>query len=87
MVSAIVQLGGSLRKAVVAEGIESAAQMEHLRELGCRFGQGFHLSNPMSAPVAAEWLVALEASYTMEEQRSHHHGNVHVDVSTGVEFF
>ena len=36
---------------------------------------------------AAEWLVALEASYTMEEQRSHHHGNVHVDVSTGVEFF
>jgi EAL domain-containing protein (putative c-di-GMP-specific phosphodiesterase class I) len=45
VVSAIVQLGGSLRKAVVAEGIESAAQMEHLQELGCRFGQGFHLSN------------------------------------------
>ena len=58
VVSAIVQLGGSLRKVVVAEGIESAAQMEHLRELGCRFGQGFHLSNPMSAPVAAEWLAA-----------------------------
>ena len=58
VVSAIVQLGGSLRKAVVAEGIESAAQMEHLQELGCRFGQGFHLSNPMSATVAAEWLAA-----------------------------
>jgi EAL domain-containing protein (putative c-di-GMP-specific phosphodiesterase class I) len=41
VVSAIVQLGGSLRKAVVAEGIESAAQMEHLQELGCRFGQAF----------------------------------------------
>lgn len=36
---------------------------------------------------AATWLKALEASYTMEEQRSGHHGNVHVQNSTGVEFF
>jgi methyl-accepting chemotaxis protein len=36
---------------------------------------------------AAEWLAALDASYTMEEQRSHHHGNVHVERSAGVEFF
>jgi methyl-accepting chemotaxis protein len=36
---------------------------------------------------AAEWLAALEASYTMEEQRSHHHGNVHIERSTMVEFF
>ena len=36
---------------------------------------------------AAEWLTALEASYTMEEQRSHHHGNVHVQHNSGVEFF
>lgn len=36
---------------------------------------------------AATWLQALEASYTMEEQRSGHHGNVHVHNSTGVEFF
>jgi methyl-accepting chemotaxis protein len=36
---------------------------------------------------AAEWLAALEASYTMDEQRSTHHGNVHVDNSAGVEFF
>jgi methyl-accepting chemotaxis protein len=36
---------------------------------------------------AAEWLAALESSYTMDEQRSHHHGNVHVERSSGVEFF
>ncbi|MCU0969580.1 MAG: methyl-accepting chemotaxis protein [Rubrivivax sp.] len=36
---------------------------------------------------AAEWLAALEASYTMEEQRSQHHGNVHVDRGSTVEFF
>ena len=36
---------------------------------------------------AAAWLAALEASYTMEEQRSTHHGNVHVNNSASVEFF
>ena len=36
---------------------------------------------------AAEWLSNLEASYTMEEQRSKHHGNVHIDRGSEVEFF
>ncbi len=36
---------------------------------------------------ATEWLKRLEASYTMEEQRSEHHGNVHVDRGSEVEFF
>ncbi len=36
---------------------------------------------------AAEWLLALESSYTMEEQRSQHHGNVHIDRGSEVEFF
>jgi methyl-accepting chemotaxis protein len=36
---------------------------------------------------AADWLLSLDASYTMEEQRSTHHGNVHVQQSSGVEFF
>ena len=36
---------------------------------------------------AAEWLGNLEASYTMEEQRSKHHGNVHIDRGSEVEFF
>lgn len=45
-------------------------------------------ANPLATQSdAAEWLATLEASYTMEEQRSHHHGNVHVERDTGVEFF
>ena len=40
-----------------------------------------------AAVCAARWLEALEAAYTMEEQRSGHHGNVHVQQSAGVEFF
>ena len=36
---------------------------------------------------AAEWLANLETGYTMEEQRSQHHGNVHIDRGSEVEFF
>ncbi len=58
VVRAIVQLGGSLRKVVVAEGIESAEQMAQLREMGCGFGQGYHLGNPLSALDASALLQA-----------------------------
>jgi diguanylate cyclase (GGDEF)-like protein/PAS domain S-box-containing protein len=49
VVSSIVQLGSSLGKDVVAEGIETASQFEQLRDMGCRLGQGFHLGRPLSA--------------------------------------
>ena len=58
VVAAIVQLGSTLRKAVVAEGIETADQVEQLRELGCELGQGFHLATPLSEQAAGEWLAA-----------------------------
>jgi len=36
---------------------------------------------------ATEWLAALDRSYTMEEQRSQHHGNVRIEHGTSVDFF
>ena len=54
VVQAIIQLGGTLRKSVVAEGIESADQLQQLRDMGCEFGQGFHLALPLSAQAAGE---------------------------------
>ncbi|ROO83304.1 PAS domain S-box-containing protein/diguanylate cyclase (GGDEF)-like protein [Actinocorallia herbida] len=45
----IISLGSDLGLTVVAEGIESAAQQEALRGMGCHRGQGFHLARPMSA--------------------------------------
>jgi len=47
LVRAIVELGNSLSLAVVAEGIESPEQEQELRDLGCRYGQGFHYWVPM----------------------------------------
>jgi diguanylate cyclase (GGDEF)-like protein/PAS domain S-box-containing protein len=53
----IIQLGQALGLVLVAEGIERAAQAEALRELGCRFGQGFHFWRPLE-PAAVEELLA-----------------------------
>ena len=63
VVGAIIQLGGSLRKAVVAEGIESASQMAQLRDLGCGFGQGFHMASPLSGVATGEWLREQRGSF------------------------
>lgn len=41
----------------------------------------------LSAAQAGEWLARLDASYTMEEQRSEHHGNTSIQRETAVEFF
>jgi diguanylate cyclase len=44
IVSAIISLAHSLRLKVVAEGVETAQQLEQLRELGCDQFQGFYRS-------------------------------------------
>lgn len=41
IVAAVLSLAEELEVAVVAEGIETERQQGQLRELGCRFGQGF----------------------------------------------
>jgi diguanylate cyclase (GGDEF)-like protein/PAS domain S-box-containing protein len=49
VVRAIVEIGRSLGMATIAEGIETTAQLERLRGLGCGLGQGFLLGRPLDA--------------------------------------
>jgi len=56
VVRAVVLLGSSLGKSVVAEGIETASQFGQLQEIGCAFGQGYHLSRPLT-PEKARTLI------------------------------
>ncbi|MBK9155348.1 MAG: PAS domain S-box protein [Chloracidobacterium sp.] len=49
IVKTILMLGENLGIEVVAEGIETEQQLRSLRELGCRFGQGYLFSRPVSA--------------------------------------
>ena len=44
----LIELGHSLGLDVVAEGVETEAQLEHLRELGCDAAQGYAIGHPVS---------------------------------------
>jgi EAL domain-containing protein (putative c-di-GMP-specific phosphodiesterase class I) len=47
LVAAIVAMGHGLRLDVVAEGVETQAQMQRLADRGCRFMQGYLFSRPV----------------------------------------
>ncbi|MFB9990528.1 EAL domain-containing protein [Deinococcus oregonensis] len=49
IVQAIVALAHTLGLAVVAEGVETQQQQAELAALGCKFGQGYLFSRPVSA--------------------------------------
>ena len=53
--AAVVRLGKSLGKSVVAEGIETPSQLDQLRDMGCDVGQG----NVLARPLPPELVVTL----------------------------
>ncbi len=58
LVETIIVMAHALSKRVVAEGIETAEQLEFLRERRCDVAQGFYLARPLSAQVVTELLQA-----------------------------
>jgi EAL domain-containing protein (putative c-di-GMP-specific phosphodiesterase class I) len=61
LAEAVIGLGRILGLRVVAEGIETKAQWERLRSLGCQLGQGYHISYPLPAQ-EFERLIATSAA-------------------------
>jgi EAL domain-containing protein (putative c-di-GMP-specific phosphodiesterase class I) len=58
IVRTIVSLGRALQMEVVAEGVENAAQLQHLVLLGADSAQGFWFSRPLDAKAFGELLQA-----------------------------
>jgi diguanylate cyclase (GGDEF)-like protein len=56
--AATIQMAHGLRLKVVAEGIETRAQAEFLREHGCDLGQGYLFSRPLTLKSLLEYLEA-----------------------------
>lgn len=57
IVRSIITLAQNLHLDIVAEGIENESQLKLLRSLGCRAGQGYLFSKPVTAEYAAQLLV------------------------------
>ena len=55
LVRAVVDLGLNLGLTTVAEGVEDAATMQLLDDIGADLAQGFHVARPLPPDQAAGW--------------------------------
>lgn len=58
IIMSILSLAKSLNFEVIAEGVEMNHQLEHIKGLDCRFGQGFLFSRPMNPDAIEAWMQA-----------------------------
>jgi len=56
IVDLVIPLGNKLGMKVLAEGIETEEQADHLLKLGCLEGQGFFYAKPMTYRDSIQWL-------------------------------
>ena len=56
IVRAIVALAHGLSLAVIAEGVETDAQLDRLKHIGCNEIQGYLLSRPLSFDDVSQWI-------------------------------
>ncbi len=64
--TAIVSMSHSLRKTVVAEGVETRAQLDFLRELGCDECQGYLFGRPVPLDALASFLKTTGGCYALD---------------------
>lgn len=57
IVRALCQLGPALHMTIIAEGVETPAQLDMLRETGCTIAQGFLFHHPQPAAAIARLLL------------------------------
>ncbi len=62
VIRAIIELAHGMNMQAIAEGIETQTQLDILKQLGCDFGQGYHLSRPMTQQALNELLLTSKQS-------------------------
>ncbi len=67
IVRTILALAKNLDMEVIAEGIETPAQRDQLRQLGCRYGQGYLFARPLDSPTL-EKLIATAYQWPLHEK-------------------
>ncbi len=56
LIASMIEMGHNLGYQIIAEGVETQAQFDMLKELGCEMAQGYLLSKPVSADEIAKLL-------------------------------
>jgi EAL domain-containing protein (putative c-di-GMP-specific phosphodiesterase class I) len=55
-IAAVVGLASACGMRTLAEGVETAGQLQLAKDLGCTFAQGFHIARPMPADELERWM-------------------------------
>lgn len=58
LVESMISIGRHMGLQVIAEGVETAVQLQRLQALGCNAFQGYLFSRPLAEPQFVEWLNA-----------------------------
>ncbi len=56
IVRSVIDIAHNMGQVVIAEGIEEQHCLDHLRSLGCDFGQGYFFSPPLPLSSVADWM-------------------------------
>jgi len=57
IVRSTIALGHELGRRIVAEGVETRAVLDRLRQYGCDYAQGYFISPPLERTLLREWLL------------------------------
>ncbi len=77
LVEAIINMAHSINLQVTAEGVETEAQLELLRELGCDYLQGFLIGKPVAAEQFEQYLLQPRLWPENEHPLHNGHKNTH----------
>ncbi len=69
IVKSLVNVGHSLGKKVVAEGVETDGQLEFLKKVGCDVAQGFFINRPMTAADIPAWSSQWQSSRSSDGRK------------------
>ena len=69
IVSAVVALSEAIGSTTVVEGVETPAQLEEVKNLGCDVAQGYYFSRPVSAGAFGKLLTANTTAITTPDLR------------------
>ena len=56
IIETVIVLGHKLGMKVVAEGVETQANLEQLASMGCDLAQGYHIARPLPSEAITAWL-------------------------------
>ena len=72
VIASVIELTKRLGLSTVAEGVETIAELDRLRHLGCNLIQGYLTGQPMAATTLIEWARAGGARSLVSQARQQH---------------